>query len=108
MTNKIFDNSKGFLSNTLMQIKPVRPAPEGLETQILKLHGFISKANQLLENSKQIKKSSIIQLNKDSLEAYSYFIYDLTAFEAENLLKKFEKVKILFYSNDNLIFILIY
>ncbi len=103
MTNKIFDNSKGFLSNTLVPIKPVRPAPEGLETQILKLHGFISKANQLLENSKQIEKSSIIQLNKESLdETYSYFIYDLTAFEAENLLKQFEKVNILFYSNDNL------
>ena len=99
MTNKIFDNSKGFLSNTLVPIKPVRPAPEGLETQILKLHGFISKANQLLENSKQTKKSPIIQLNKDSLETYSYFIYDLTAFEAENLLKQFEKVNILFYSN---------
>jgi hypothetical protein len=103
MTNKIFDNSKGFLSNTLVPIKPVRPAPEGLETQILKLHGFISKANQLLENSKQIEKSSIIQLNKESLdETYSYFIYDLTAFEAENLLKQFEKVNILFYSNDYL------
>ena len=103
MTNKIFDNSKGFLSNNLVPIKPVRPAPEGLETQILKLHGFISKANQLLENSKQIEKSSIIHLNKESLdETYSYFIYDLTAFEAENLLKQFEKVNILFYSNDNL------
>ena len=95
MSNRIFNNLKGEISSKQPPIKPVRPAPKDLETQLQ--NGFISKANHLLlENSKLSKSTTTSSRSnhlKDSLEMYSYCIYDLTALEAEILLKKCEKVK---------------
>ena len=53
MSTRLYENQKGFTSDHSLNIKPVRPAPKDLDSQIAKLHSFISNANSLLEKSKQ-------------------------------------------------------